>query len=158
VLSAGTCSGTTCNQTFTACNAGYSCSEAKCASSCSGASTGCAAGYTCIGDGAGNMVCCATSCTDAACGNKAFCAANGSGCQTHAGESCSSCSTDQLSMLSGTCNGSGGCTTTTPGTSCSGYLCASGACKVSCASNSDCDVSNSYTCSGTSCVLLPDAG
>jgi hypothetical protein len=182
-VSAGTCSGPSCVQNTTLCNAGYACSDGACASSCSGASTGCATGYTCvgticlklkldgqpcsgsgecahgtcIGDGVGtNMVCCATPCpADFACGNKALCAVNGSACQTHAGESCGSPScSDQRSSLPGKCDGSRVCTPTACTT---GYLCVAGACTApgGCTSNSDCDGTNSYVCSSTGSCVLP---
>ena len=97
---------------------------------------------------------CATS-TTAPCGNTGAC--NGSGaCQMQAsGVSCggASCSVSTYTPPS-TCNGAGSCVA--PATStCSPYVCGTGACKSSCAADTDCVAPNTCQGSGTtmSCAL-----
>jgi hypothetical protein len=165
-----------------ACTTGYLCSGGTCAGNCSGdSSCNVSGGYACFGtsckktdgqpcsgatecghnscitNGTSN-ICCATACSDVACGTKAACAADGSGCQTHAGETCgvAGCGTDGISTVTvGTCNGSGACNQ--PSTPCTvGYKCLSGACETSCTANTSC--ATGYVCdmgSPGTCVLGP---
>ena len=161
---AGTCdpaSGTCSNPSKadgSTCNGDSTCVNGNCVLKSNSAA--CANGGECASSNCVSNVCCAVACRDSSpCGTKGLCAANGLACQTHAGETCGSpsCSTDQRSSLSGTCDGLGGCTPTR--TDCTtGYLCAAGACTApgGCTLSTDCDVS--YTCSTGNCVLLPDAG
>jgi hypothetical protein len=84
------------------------------------------------------------------CGQTGFC--NGaSACQLYAsGTSCANatCTGNTLTPAA-TCNGSGTCVT--PSTvNCSPYVCGTGACKTTCASNSDCLAPN-FVCVGTTC-------
>jgi len=180
VSGTGTCSGSgLCTAGApVACKTGYLCGAGSCATACTtDASCDAGNGYGCFGGscskkngqscsiagdcGSGSCVssgsasvCCASGCADQTCGTKALCLTNGSGCQSHRGDTCgaAACSSDfRSSIAAGTCDGSGTCDSPTSVACTTGYLCSKGACASGCTANTDCDGVNGYACVGGAC-------
>ena len=158
VCTAGTCgllpNGHACTM-GASCGSGFCAQNVCCASACTGTCLSCdVAGSLgkCVGVPADRSS--LNQCVDQgapACKLDGLCDGNG-GCQQYAsGTPCAaaSCSGSTFQPAS-TCTGSGACVT--PATSsCLPYLCAGGACKKSCAVNTDC-AAPVYGCSGGRCV------
>jgi len=154
-LPAGTCGqkplGATC-ASGSECNSGLCQQSTCCSTTCSGTCVSCAnSAGSCSAVAAGTDP--LNQCTMAAastCGLDGFCDGSGA-CRKYAsGTSCAAatCTGNTLTPAA-SCNGSGTCVT--PATvNCSPYLCGTGACKTTCASNSDCLAPN-FVCVGTSC-------
>ncbi len=127
-----------------------------CASACVGTCQSCAltgSGGTCTPVPAGQYPNPRTQCTDtgaANCLTDGLCSGAGT-CQLYAkGTQCSAGScTGATGQPPSTCNGTGSCVA--PGTtSCAPYICGTGACKMTCSSNTDC--ASPDICVGSACV------
>jgi len=139
-------SGTECNSGF--CAQGFCCNTA-----CTGTCTSCALTGTvgtCTAVAAGTDP--LNQCTDAgaaSCGTDGTCNGNGA-CRLYAsGTQCvaQSCTGSTLGATQ-TCDGAGVCKAATT-SSCTPYVCGTGACKTTCTSNADCLAPN--VCTGTTC-------
>jgi hypothetical protein len=85
------------------------------------------------------------------CGLDGFCDGGGA-CRKYAsGTQCAAATcTGSTLTSSATCNGGGTCSTPTT-SSCSPYVCGTGACKTTCATNADC-LGPLFVCTGTACT------
>jgi hypothetical protein len=89
------------------------------------------------------------------CGFNGSCDGNGACRPMAAGTSCGAASCSGSTFTSGgSCDGAGTCRQNM--TSCSPYVCGSGACKTTCAADSDCVAG--YSCQGGSCTNLASNG
>jgi Cellulose binding domain len=159
VCTGGVCgklaNGTAC-ATNTDCNSGVCAQNICCATACTGTCKSCAL--------SGSLGTCATvaagqdplnQCSDAgaaSCGTNGSCDGNGA-CQLYAaGTQClaQSCSGSTLSAAR-TCDGLGVCRAAAT-SSCTPYLCATTACKTTCATDGDC-LGPTNVCTGTTCGL-----
>ena len=160
--SPNTCIGTSCGSkpngstcgSGSECNSGICAQGVCCSTTCTGTCRSCALTAslgTCAAATAGTDP--LNQCTMAAastCGLDGFCDGSGA-CRRYAsGTQCATatCTGNTLTPAA-TCNGTGTCNT--PATvNCSPYLCGTGACKTTCASNADCLAPN-FVCVGSTC-------
>ncbi|HEY4393791.1 MAG TPA: hypothetical protein VGP64_06995 [Polyangia bacterium] len=140
--------GTSCTSGAT-CNSGFCAQGLCCATACTGICSACnltGSVGTCLAVPAGQDP--LSQCSDAGattCGGNGFC--NGSGaCQKYAaGTACAgaACSGSTFTPAAA-CDGNGTCAVPAT-TSCAPYLCGSGACKTTCATDADCVAPNTCT-------------
>jgi hypothetical protein len=159
VCTAGTCGLLPNGHTCTAgpsCGSGFCAQGVCCASACTGTCLSCVVAGSigkCVDVPAGQSS--LAQCLDQgspACKLDGLCDGNGA-CQQYAsGTTCAVATcTGSTFQSASTCSGSGTCLT--PATSsCVPYLCGTGACKNTCAANTDC-AAPAYICSGTHCVV-----
>ena len=161
VCTAGSCGKAPIGATCTAdaeCNSGVCAQGICCATTCTGTCRSCAIVGTlgsCVNVPAGQDP--LNQCADAGastCSTDGFC--NGAaGCRLYAaGSSCAPASCTGSTFTPGrTCNGTGTCLTVATA-SCSPYVCGSGACRTTCAADTDCIAPN--VCSAGACTKRPN--